>query len=86
MRRLIEEARDRATTILTEKRKELELLTNALIEYETLTKEEMELVLKGEKISKLKSLPGAPLKLPEALQSANLSPSAAAGRAPTVNE
>lgn len=86
MRRLIEEARDRATTILTEKRKELELLTNALIEYETLTKEEMELVLKGEKINKLKILPSAPLKLPEALQSTNLNSSAAAGRAPTVNE
>lgn len=86
MRRLVEEARDRATNILTEKRKELELLTKALIEYETLTKEEMEQVLKGEKISKLKSSPTAPLKLPEALQSTNLNPSAAAGRAPTVNE
>ncbi|KAJ5961982.1 ATPase AAA-type core [Penicillium viridicatum] len=86
VRRLVEEARDRATNILTEKRKELELLTKALIEYETLTKEEMEQVLKGEKISKLKSSPTAPLKLPEALQSTNLNPSAAAGRAPTVNE
>lgn len=86
MRRLVEEARDRATNILTEKRKELELLTKALIEYETLTKEEMEQVLKGEKINKLSSSPTAPLKLPDALQSANLNPSAAAGRAPTVNE
>lgn len=86
MRRLVEEARDRATNILTEKRDELELLTKALIEYETLTKDEMEQVLKGEKIKKLKSSPSAPLKLPEALQSTNLNPSAAAGRAPTVNE
>jgi ATP-dependent metalloprotease len=81
----VEEARDRATNILTEKRHELELLTKALIEYETLTKEEMEQVLKGEKITKLRSSPSAPLKLPGALQSANLS-SSAAGRAPTVNE
>ena len=86
VRRLVEEARDRATNILTEKRHELELLTKALIEYETLTKEEMEQVLKGEKISKLQSSPVAPLKLPDPLQSANLSPSAASGRAPTVNE
>ncbi|KAJ5202656.1 ATPase AAA-type core [Penicillium cf. viridicatum] len=86
VRRLVEEARDRATNILTEKRKELELLTKALIEYETLTKEEMEQVLKGEKINKLSSSPTAPLKLPDALQSTNLNPSAAAGRAPTVKE
>jgi ATP-dependent metalloprotease len=85
VRRLVEEARDRATNILTEKRNELELLTKALIEYETLTKEEMEQVLKGEKLNKLISTPSAPLKLPSALQSANLNPSAA-GRAPTANE
>lgn len=81
MRRLVEEARDRATNILTEKRNELELLTKALIEYETLTKDEMELVLKGEKIKKLESYPSAPLKLPEALQSANFNPSVT-GRPP----
>jgi ATP-dependent metalloprotease len=78
VRRLVEEARDRATAILTEKRKELELLTKALIEYETLTKEEMEMVLKGEKPNRLESLPSAPLKLPEALRSANFNPSVAA--------
>ncbi|KAJ5544943.1 ATPase AAA-type core [Penicillium sp. DV-2018c] len=70
VRRLVEEARDRATKILTERRNELELLTNALIEYETLTKEEMEKVLKGEKLQKLTSSPSAPMKLPDALQSA----------------
>ena len=50
VRRLVEEARLRASKILTEKRDELEILTKALIEYETLTKEEMEKVLKGEKL------------------------------------
>ncbi|KAL2866560.1 i-AAA protease YME1 [Aspergillus lucknowensis] len=74
VRRLVEEARQRATNILTEKRDELELLTKALIEYETLTKEEMEKVLKGEKLDKLVSTPEAPLKLPDALQAANLGP------------
>lgn len=68
VRRLVEEARSRAEKILSNKRKELELLTKALIEYETLTKEEMERVLKGEKLEKLESVPGAPLKLPDALQ------------------
>ncbi|KAL4945374.1 hypothetical protein BDV06DRAFT_219345 [Aspergillus oleicola] len=68
VRRLVEEARQRATNILTEKRHELELVTKALIEYETLTKEEMEKVLKGEKLDKLSLPADAPLKLPEALQ------------------
>lgn len=85
MRRLVEEARGRATTILTEKRHELELLTKALIEYETLTKEEMEQVLKGEKIKKLESSPRAPVKLPDALQSTTINPSAAGGP-PTATE
>jgi ATP-dependent metalloprotease len=86
VRRLVEEARDRATTILTERRNELELLTKALIEYETLTKEEMEQVLRGEKIKKLESSPRAPVKLPDALQSTNINPSTAARGPPTATE
>jgi ATP-dependent metalloprotease len=84
VRRLVEEARGRASKILTDKRKELELLTKALMEYETLTKEEMEKVLRGEKLDKLRSLPSAPLKLPDALQAPSLNPSArASGTPPT---
>jgi ATP-dependent Zn proteases len=86
VRRLVEEARIRASKILTEKRDELETLTKALIEYETLTKEEMEKVLKGEKIEKLSSSPSAPLKLPDALQIANLNPSTAAEGPPSAAE
>lgn len=73
VRRLIEEARDRATIILTERRNELELLTKALVEYETLTKEEMEQVLQGEKLNRLESFPDAPLKLPDGLQNVDFS-------------
>jgi ATP-dependent metalloprotease len=76
----------RATKILTEKRNELELLTKALIEYETLTKEEMEKVLRGEKLDKLESKPSAPLKLPEALQTTKLSSSASTEGPPTSTE
>ncbi|GCB23665.1 mitochondrial inner membrane i-AAA protease supercomplex subunit YME1 [Aspergillus awamori] len=79
VRRLVEEGRVRASNILTEKREELEILTKALIEYETLTKEEMEKVLRGEKLDKLQSAPAAPLKLPEALQTARLPPTVASG-------
>lgn len=77
MRRLVEEARTRANSILTERRSELELLTTALMEYETLTKEEMEKVLRGEKLEKLENIEKLepapappPLKLPEVLQQA----------------
>lgn len=52
----------------------MELLTKALIEYETLTKEEMEKVLRGEKLEKMQSTPSAPLKLPEALAPVRLNP------------
>ncbi|KAJ5679344.1 hypothetical protein N7462_007588 [Penicillium macrosclerotiorum] len=86
VRRLVEEARARAEKILTEKRNELEILTKALIEYETLTKEEMEKVLRGEKLDKMSSSPSAPLKLPDALQAANLKPSTATEGPPTVAE
>ncbi|KAJ5632541.1 hypothetical protein N7490_008880 [Penicillium lividum] len=86
VRRLVEEARARAEKILTDKRKELELLTRALIEYETLTKEEMEKVLRGEKLDKMSIMPSAPIKLPDALQTASLNPSTAAGGPPTATE
>ncbi|KAL4808334.1 P-loop containing nucleoside triphosphate hydrolase protein [Aspergillus unguis] len=72
VRRLVEEARVRASKILTEKREELEMLTKALIEYETLTKDEMEKVLRGEKLDKLVLPADAPLKLPEVLQTAKI--------------
>jgi len=86
VRRLVEEARARATKILVERRKELELLSKALMEYETLTKEEMEKVLRGEKLDKLESSPHAPLKLPEALQTANLNSSTATANPSAVTK
>ncbi|KAF7717956.1 Mitochondrial inner membrane i-AAA protease supercomplex subunit YME1 [Penicillium ucsense] len=77
VRRLVEEARERATKILTEKREQLEILSKALIEYETLTKEEMEQVLRGEKLDKMSSAPEAPIRIPDALQAAGLNAHAA---------
>ncbi len=73
VRRLVDEASNRATKILTERRKELELLTKALLEYETLTKEEMEKVLRGEKLDKLEPIAQPPpIILPEALMATGL--------------
>ncbi|MCL2715271.1 MAG: ATP-dependent zinc metalloprotease FtsH [Alphaproteobacteria bacterium] len=49
IRRLVESGRKEATRILTEKRDDLETLARALLEYETLTGEEIIDLLKGKK-------------------------------------
>lgn len=63
--RFVEEGKSRATALLTEKRKELDILAKALVEYETLSLEEVNKVLKGEKLDKMTTLLQSPLKLPE---------------------
>ena len=50
IRAIIDEAYNRSRSILTEYGHELELLAQALLEYETLTGEEIKAVVKGEKI------------------------------------
>ncbi|KAJ5054653.1 uncharacterized protein L3040_000919 [Drepanopeziza brunnea f. sp. 'multigermtubi'] len=66
VRRLIEEGRERATTLLTSKRHELDLLAKALIEYETLDKDEAFKVIRGEKLTgKMKAIPKELVKVPE---------------------
>lgn len=67
VRRIVDAANARARAILTARRADLETLTHALVEYETLTREEMERVLRGEKLEKLEALPQAPIVLPEGL-------------------
>ena len=65
VQRLVDEGRQRATKLLTEKRKELDVLANALVEYEVLNLDEMQRVLRGEKLEKIKALPAVPIKLPD---------------------
>lgn len=67
VRRLVEEGRQRAIKLLTEKRSELDIIAKALVEYEVLNLDEMNRVLKGEKLQrKLTALPPkAQLILPE---------------------
>lgn len=74
VRRIVDESSSRAKVILKERRKELELVTKALLEYETLTKEEMEKVIRGEKLDKLELSPKAPIILPDALITPGLKP------------
>ncbi|KAI5206082.1 ATP-dependent metallopeptidase Hfl [Aureobasidium subglaciale] len=67
VRRLVEEGRERATKLLLDNREGLERLANALVEYETLSKEEMEAAVRGEKLSPKKPTadPDVPVKMPE---------------------
>jgi len=66
VRRMIDEARLRATKLLTERRKELELLAKGLVDYEVLDLEEIHKIIKGEKLpEKMKAVATASIKLPE---------------------
>jgi len=67
VRRTIEDARVRATNLLKERRNELELLAKALIDYETLDKEEAYKVIKGEPLEGKPIMPKGSIKLPEGM-------------------
>lgn len=86
VRRFIEEGRIRATMLLTDKRKELDILAKALVEYEVLSLDEMERVLKGENLQKMKSLSKMPMKLPEIVLPPGMGGGSGAGGATTRKE
>jgi ATP-dependent metalloprotease len=66
VRRLIDEAKASARDLLRKRRPELDLLANALVQYETLDKEEILKVIKGEKLpDRLMAMPDAPIKIPD---------------------
>ncbi|KAK5682658.1 i-AAA protease yme1 [Elasticomyces elasticus] len=68
VKRLVEEGRERSMRLLVENKEGLERLAQALVEYETLNKDEMERVVRGEKLpEKLKVDVETPVKLPEAV-------------------
>jgi ATP-dependent metalloprotease len=64
VRRLIEDGRLRATKLIQSKRKELDLLAKALIDYETLNKDEAFKVIKGEKLEGKIVMPHGSIKVP----------------------
>ncbi|KAF1911145.1 P-loop containing nucleoside triphosphate hydrolase protein [Ampelomyces quisqualis] len=75
VRRLIDEAKASARDLLKSKRAELDLLANALVQYETLNKEEILKVIKGEKLpDRIMSMPDAPIKIPDNPLVASLPP------------
>jgi cell division protease FtsH len=70
IRRIVDEGYDRAKHLLTEHREELETLAKALLEYETLSGDEIKKVLAGETIdrggAKGPSIPAAGSSIPKA--------------------
>lgn len=80
VRRLIDEAKASARELLQSKRPELDKLANALVQYETLDKEEILKVIKGEKLpGRLEAMPDAPIKIPDAPLAAILPPTPGRG-------
>ncbi|OAK96198.1 ATP-dependent metallopeptidase Hfl [Phaeosphaeriaceae sp. SRC1lsM3a] len=76
VRRLIDEAKASARDLLQSKRAEMDLLANALVQYETLDKEEILKVIKGEKLpGRLEAMPDAPIKIPDSPLAAIMPPS-----------
>ncbi|KAF2200426.1 ATP-dependent metallopeptidase Hfl [Delitschia confertaspora ATCC 74209] len=65
VRRLVDEARERAKKTLMEHRKELDLLAEALVKYETLDREEVLKVIKGEPLPGRMAATNSPIKLPD---------------------
>ena len=64
VRRLIEEGQERARGILTDHRDDLETLAQALLEYETLSGDEVEALLRGESIHRDEDSGSAPTTPP----------------------
>lgn len=60
LKRLYEEVRQ----VLTERRKELDLLAQGLMQYETLDRAEVEKVIRGEKLPDRTIVPRGPMVLP----------------------
>lgn len=62
VRHILDESYARVRVVLTERRKELDLLAEALTKYEVLDADEVRRVIKGEKLPKLTSDPNRPIK------------------------
>ena len=62
---MMAEARSRSSNVLNEHREELDTLAKALVEYELLSFEEVNKILKGEKLTKLKASKGGGIKVPQ---------------------
>ncbi|KAK0634573.1 P-loop containing nucleoside triphosphate hydrolase protein [Bombardia bombarda] len=65
VKKVLDASYDRARKLLLSKRKELDLLAKALVEYETLDKGEVEKVIRGEKLTDRIAVPPGPMAIPK---------------------
>ncbi|KAL2265299.1 hypothetical protein VTJ83DRAFT_6399 [Remersonia thermophila] len=65
VKKVLDESYARARALLLSKRKELDLLAKALVEYETLDRNEVEKVLRGEKLEGRIAVPPGPMAVPK---------------------
>ncbi|KAB5582411.1 P-loop containing nucleoside triphosphate hydrolase protein [Coniochaeta sp. 2T2.1] len=65
IKKTLDDAYERTKQMLISKRKELDLVAKALVEYETLDKDEMERVMRGERLEERVSVPIGPMKVPK---------------------
>ncbi|KAK1761285.1 mitochondrial inner membrane i-AAA protease supercomplex subunit YME1 [Echria macrotheca] len=65
VKKVLDDSYSRARTLLMSKRKELDLLAKALVEYETLDKPEVEKILRGEKLKDRIPVPPGPMAVPK---------------------
>lgn len=69
VKKVLDESYARARALLISKRKELDLLAKALVEYETLDRSEVEKVLRGEKLEGRIAVPPGPMAIPKPVES-----------------
>jgi len=62
---MMSEAYDRCKTLLLSRKKELDLLAQALVDYETLDKDEVVKVINGEKLVGRIKMPPGPMVVPK---------------------
>ncbi|KAL1889547.1 i-AAA protease yme1 [Ceratocystis pirilliformis] len=70
VQRMLNESYENVRELLTKRRKELDLLAQALVEYETLDRREVELVIRGQSIPGRQPLPPGPMAVPLPLDGA----------------
>ncbi|KAJ8115776.1 hypothetical protein ONZ43_g4593 [Nemania bipapillata] len=68
VQRTVNEAYERARKLLTTHRKELDLLAKALVDYETLSKEEVEKVIQGQSLPDRIIVPQGPMTIPASVK------------------
>ncbi len=65
VKKVLEDSYQRTRDLLVSRRKELDLLAKALVEYETLDKAEVDKVLRGEKLLDRTPIPRGPMAFPK---------------------